>query len=127
MAIHIHVGNPFEWSDSDFLGAARVNAGDYQSANRIHLYEVDRPRQASSGPRVESPHGDVGGCSCAPIHPLFSNAQRSGILLGGLLLNALLGWWWADPVAALIMVPIIVKEGIEALRGETCCDEGACH
>ena len=51
----------------------------------------------------------------------------SAILLGGLLLNALLGWWWADPVAALIMVPIIVKEGIEGLRGETCCDEGACH
>lgn len=51
----------------------------------------------------------------------------SAILLGGLLLNAVLGWWWADPVAALIMVPIIVKEGIEALRGETCCDEAACH
>lgn len=51
----------------------------------------------------------------------------SAILLAGLLLNALLGCWWADPVAALIMVPIIVKEGIEALRGETCCDEGACH
>ena len=51
----------------------------------------------------------------------------SAILLVGLLLNALLGWWWADPVAALIMVPIIVREGIEALRGETCCDEGAFH
>lgn len=51
----------------------------------------------------------------------------SAILLGGLLLNALMGWWWADPVAALIMVPIIAREGIEALRGETCCDEGACH
>jgi divalent metal cation (Fe/Co/Zn/Cd) transporter len=50
----------------------------------------------------------------------------SAILLGGLLLNALLGWWWADPVAALVMVPIIVKEGIEGLRGETCCDDG-CH
>ena len=50
----------------------------------------------------------------------------SAILLGGLLLNALLGWWWADPVAALIMVPIIVKEGIEALRGETCGDD-TCH
>lgn len=47
----------------------------------------------------------------------------SGILLGGLLLNALLGWWWADPVAALVMVPIIMNEGIEALRGETCCDD----
>ena len=50
----------------------------------------------------------------------------SAILLGGLLLNALLGWWWADPVAALVMVPIIVKEGIEGLRGETCCDD-ECH
>ena len=50
----------------------------------------------------------------------------SAILLVGLLLNALLGWWWADPVAALIMVPIIAKEGIEALRGETCCDD-ECH
>ena len=51
----------------------------------------------------------------------------SAILLGGLLLNALVGWWWADPVAAMVMVPIIVKEGIEGLRGETCCDEKACH
>lgn len=50
----------------------------------------------------------------------------SAILLAGLLLNALVGWWWADPVAALVMVPIIVKEGIEALRGDTCCDD-ACH
>jgi divalent metal cation (Fe/Co/Zn/Cd) transporter len=54
-------------------------------------------------------------------------AYLSAILLGGLLLNALFGWWWADPVAALVMVPIIAKEGVEALRGETCCDEGACH
>jgi divalent metal cation (Fe/Co/Zn/Cd) transporter len=46
----------------------------------------------------------------------------SAILLGGLLLNALLGWWWADPVAGLVMVPIIAKEGIDALRGETCCE-----
>ena len=50
----------------------------------------------------------------------------SAILLAGLLLNTLFGWWWADPVAALIMVPIIAKEGIEALRGETCCDD-ECH
>ncbi len=48
-------------------------------------------------------------------------------LLAGLLLNAFIGWWWADPVAALVMVPIIVKEGIEGLRGETCCDEEVNH
>lgn len=54
-------------------------------------------------------------------------AYLSAILLGGLLLNALLGWWWADPIAALVMAPIIAKEGVEALRGETCCDVGGCH
>jgi divalent metal cation (Fe/Co/Zn/Cd) transporter len=46
----------------------------------------------------------------------------SAILLGGLLLNALLGWWWADPAAALIMVPIIAKEGFDGIRGKACCD-----
>ena len=51
-------------------------------------------------------------------------AYLSAILLGGLLLNAARGWWWADPVAALAMVPIIVQEGREALKGETCTD---CH
>lgn len=48
----------------------------------------------------------------------------SAILLGGLGLNALFGWWWADPVAGLFMVPIIAREGFGALRGETCDD---CH
>lgn len=47
-------------------------------------------------------------------------AYLSAILLAGLTLNALFGWWWADSVAALAMLPIIVNEGLEALRGETC-------
>ena len=51
-------------------------------------------------------------------------AYLSAILLGGLLLNAIFGWWWADPIAALIMVPIIAKEGVDAVRGEACDD---CH
>lgn len=46
-------------------------------------------------------------------------AYLSAILLGGLLLNALFGFWWADAVAALVMVPIIANEGIQRLRGET--------
>jgi divalent metal cation (Fe/Co/Zn/Cd) transporter len=46
----------------------------------------------------------------------------SAILLAGLLLNALFGLWWADPVAALIMVPIIAREGIEGLQGKACDD-----
>ncbi|HXH68937.1 MAG TPA: cation transporter [Pyrinomonadaceae bacterium] len=53
-------------------------------------------------------------------------AYLSAILLGGLGLNALFGWWWADAIAALVMIPIIAKEGIEALQGKTCCDN-ECH
>ncbi len=47
-------------------------------------------------------------------------AYLSAILLGGLALNALAGWWWADSVAALAMVPLIAREGVGALRGESC-------
>lgn len=46
----------------------------------------------------------------------------SAILLGGLLLNGFLGWWWADPLAALCMLPIIVKEGLEGVQGRSSCD-----
>jgi divalent metal cation (Fe/Co/Zn/Cd) transporter len=55
-------------------------------------------------------------------------AWLSAILLGGLALRALFGWWWADPVAALAMVPLLVREGVEGVRGrETCgCGDG-CH
>jgi divalent metal cation (Fe/Co/Zn/Cd) transporter len=49
-------------------------------------------------------------------------AYLSAILLMGLVLNALLGWWWSDPVAAVVMVPIIASEGVSALRGERCED-----
>jgi cation efflux family protein len=45
----------------------------------------------------------------------------SAILLAGLLLNAAVGWWWADPIAALVMVPIIAKEGLEGIRGRSAC------
>jgi len=48
----------------------------------------------------------------------------SAILLCGLLLNAAFGLWWADPVAALAMVPIITREGLGAVRGERCEDCG---
>src|SRR5579872_180442 len=46
----------------------------------------------------------------------------SGILLIGLVLNLALGWWWADPIAALVMVPIIAKEGVDGTRAKACCD-----
>ena len=49
-------------------------------------------------------------------------AYLSAIALAGVALNATLGWWWADPVAALAMVPIIAREGVEGMRGDPCDD-----
>lgn len=51
-------------------------------------------------------------------------AYLAAIALAGIVLNAALGWWWADPVAALAMVPIIAREGLEGLRGDPCCEHG---
>jgi divalent metal cation (Fe/Co/Zn/Cd) transporter len=47
-------------------------------------------------------------------------ACLSGILLVGLVLNWAFHWWWADPAAALLMVPIILREGLLALQGKSC-------
>nr|WP_154759476.1 cation transporter [Amycolatopsis pithecellobii] len=45
----------------------------------------------------------------------------SGVLLVGLLLNSLFGWSWADPLVALVIAAVAIKEGREAWRGEHCC------
>jgi len=45
----------------------------------------------------------------------------SAVLLLGLVLNATLGWSWADPIAALVIAAVAVKEGRDAWRGEGCC------
>lgn len=61
--------------------------------------------------------------------PLLAEAKEtlacsylSLTLLLGLIANAWLGWWWADPVAALLMIPWLIKEGLEGLRAESCCE-----
>ncbi len=48
------------------------------------------------------------------------------VTLAGIGLNAAFGWWWADPVAALVMTVFIVREAREAWRGEDCGCHGAC-
>lgn len=54
-------------------------------------------------------------------------AYLSAILLAGLLLNALFGWWWADPVAALCMLPMIIREGTEAVQNRSSCHHNRLH
>ncbi|HTY26125.1 MAG TPA: cation transporter [Desulfomonilaceae bacterium] len=98
----------------------------------------------------EEPHVSIVGivlsCASLIVMPLLARAKRrvaldlesrsldadsrqtdlcaylSAILLGGLALNALLGWWWADPIAGVIMVPIIAREGYETLQGDECAN-----
>jgi divalent metal cation (Fe/Co/Zn/Cd) transporter len=53
-------------------------------------------------------------------------AYMSATLLAGLGLNALFGWWWADPLAALGIVYFLVREGREAWNGEGCCCADDC-
>src|SRR6266542_3100567 len=56
----------------------------------------------------------------APTMPLLARAkQRVGHALRA---NALLGWWWADPAAALVIAAVALREGRESWRGQGCCD-----
>ena len=74
-------------------------------------------RKVASGLGSRALHADAAQTSLC--------AYLSAIVLIGLVLNAVFGWWWADPAAALLMTPIIVKEGVEGLRGKDTCDD--CH
>jgi len=109
------------------------------------VYESIRDMARREVPEHSIP-GIVLACVSLLVMPLLSRAKRkvgaalgsaamhadakqtdfcvylSAILLGGLLLNALYGLWWADPVAALIMAPIIAKEGFDGIRGKACHD-----
>jgi divalent metal cation (Fe/Co/Zn/Cd) transporter len=54
----------------------------------------------------------------ADAHETIVCAWLSLTTLSGLALNAAFGWWWADPAAALVMLPLVVREGLEAWRGD---------
>ena len=66
--------------------------------------------------------GELGSASAvADSRQTLLCTYLSAAVLVGLVLNAALGWWWADPVAALGLAVVAVREGREALRGDTCC------
>ncbi|HEX4933988.1 MAG TPA: cation transporter [Gemmatimonadaceae bacterium] len=109
--------------------------------------EASRSLLAGEAP-AESPLGIAIAASSLVVMPLLARAKRrvaeqlssralnaearqtevcmilSAILLGGLALNTLLGWWWADSLAALAMAPLIALEGVRALRGQAPCGDG---
>ncbi len=111
------------------------------------LYESVSDLVARKAPQHSLP-GIILACVSLVVMPLLSRAKKrvgnelgsramkgdarqtdfcvylSAVLLAGLVLNAALGWWWADPVSALVMTPIIAKEGFGALKGEPHCECG---
>jgi divalent metal cation (Fe/Co/Zn/Cd) transporter len=124
------------------IGAAFLALAVYVAADALHALLTHTP-----------PHPTrLGVCVAAAalvVMPLLARAKRrvaaglasralsadarqtalctylSAIVLGGLGLNLALGWWWADPVAALAFTPIIANEGITCLRGAS-GDDGCC-
>ncbi|NAZ87638.1 cation transporter [Kineococcus indalonis] len=111
---------------------------------------LDSVRALSSDGRADSsPVGIVLAALSLVVMPALSTAQRragrelgsatavadsrqtllctylSAVLLVGLVLNATLGWSWADPVAALVIAVVALREGVQAWRGEDCCSPAA--
>src|SRR5437867_1603735 len=108
-------------------------------------YEALSDLISKASPKHSLP-GIILACVSLVVMPLLSRAKRkvgralgsaamhadakqtefctylSAILLVGLLLNTLFGLWWADPVAELVMVPIIAKDGVGGLQGKACQD-----
>jgi divalent metal cation (Fe/Co/Zn/Cd) transporter len=120
------------------IGLCFVGLAIYIAADAVHaLWTHDRPHKTVPGIVVAA-------LSIA-VMPVLARAKRtvaarlgsraleadatqttlcaylSAIVLGGLALNALFGWWWADPAAALMLTPIIAREGVAGLRGEPSC------
>ena len=65
------------------------------------------------------------GAMRADAYETMACAWLSLTTLAGLLLNAALGWWWADPLAALAIVPLVIREGLEGWRAESESDESS--
>jgi len=123
--------------------ALKIVGGSFLALSAYIGYESVADLVRRQAPEHSLP-GIVLACASLLVMPLLSRAKRkvgtalgsaamhadakqtdfcvylSAILLVGLLLNALFGLWWADPVAALVMAPLIAKEGLDGLRGEGC-------
>jgi divalent metal cation (Fe/Co/Zn/Cd) transporter len=147
--VRLHADRQAEWRERSERLTLRIVGGLFLALALYVAADAAKTLLAREPPRA-SPVGSALAAVSLVVMPLLARAKRrvavamdssalvaesqqtmictylSGILLGGLLLNAILGWWWADPLAALGMVPLIAHEGREALRGRDACD-GRCE
>jgi divalent metal cation (Fe/Co/Zn/Cd) transporter len=122
----------------------RIVGGCFLALALYVAYEAVLDLTRESAPERSIP-GIVLACVSLIVMPILSRAKKSvgkglgsaamnadarqtdfcvylsAILMAGLLLNASFGWWWADPISALVMVPIIAKEGVDGLKARNCC------
>jgi len=121
------------------VGASLFALAAYVAADAAHaLWAHDEPRASWVGIGVTTisigAMGWLARAKRAAAAQLRSRALRadsfqtsaclwlSVLTLSGVGLNSFLGWWWADPAAALAMTPLLVREGRAGWRGEDCCD-----
>jgi len=112
-------------------GLVAVSAGALASSVALNAFGIDSFAETASGAvvgwrlRTEQRGADDAaiehlerrtGALRADAYETIACAWLSLTTLAGLGLNAVFGWWWADPVAALAIVPLIVREGLEGVR-----------
>jgi len=71
--------------------------------------------------KLRTAKGLGSGALRADAYETIACSWLSAATLAGLVLNASFGWWWADPLAALTIVPLVIREGLEGWRGEDAC------
>jgi divalent metal cation (Fe/Co/Zn/Cd) transporter len=123
-----------------FVGATFLALASYVTAQAsLTLWRADPPEESIPGIILAAASlvimplvswGKLRAAREIPSAALRAEAKEtlacsylSFTLLLGLALNAAVAWWWADPAAALLMVPWLVREGLEGIRGEACGDE----
>lgn len=95
--------------------ADRSTAGIVLVATSVVVMPVLSLAQRRAGTELGSPS------AVADSKQTLLCTYLSAAVLAGLLLNGTLGWWWADPAAALVLAGLAVREGINAWRGDLCC------
>jgi divalent metal cation (Fe/Co/Zn/Cd) transporter len=115
------------WESVEALWEREAPAATWYGTLLAALSVVIMPLLARAKRRVAV--GLASGALAAEATQTSVCAWLSAIVLLGVGANAWFGWWWADPVAALAMVPIIAYEGVQGVRGVVTCADcaGACH
>jgi len=107
-----YVGFEAVWTLRNHEAAAESTVGIVLAAASLVLMPLISWAKLRAAAKIGS------GALRAEAKETLACSYLSFTLLLGLVCNAVAGWWWADPLAALLMVPWLVREGIEGIRGE---------